>query len=143
MNKKKIIEFHNSKIKLLKKHNNLYYNKDAPKITDAEYDKLKKEILDLENKYQFLKENNSIDLIIGSKPLNKFKKVKHLSPMLSLSNAFNRDDMNDFLKKIKNFLNSPLTFALTLFIAITGLGCIAFSSTYNSSNYNNPSISTY
>ena len=105
MNKKKIIEFHNSKIKFLKKYNNLYYNKDAPEITDSEYDNLKKEILELENKYQFLKKNNSIDLIIGSKPLNKFKKVKHLSPMLSLSNAFNRDDMKDFLKKIKNYLN--------------------------------------
>ena len=105
MNKKKIIELHNSKIKLLKKHNNFYYNKDAPKISDAEYDNLKKEILDLENKYQFLKKNNSINLIIGSKPLNKFKKVKHLSPMLSLSNAFNIDDMNDFINKIKNFLN--------------------------------------
>ena len=45
MNKKKIIEFHNSKIKFLKKYNNLYYNKDAPEITDSEYDNLKKEIL--------------------------------------------------------------------------------------------------
>ena len=107
MNKKKnLIELHNSKIKLLKKHNNFYFNKDAPKISDAEYDNLKKEIQNLENKYSFLKEKNSINLIVGSKPLNKFKKIKHLSPMLSLSNAFNSDDMKDFIKKINNFLNS-------------------------------------
>ena len=43
--------------------------------------------------------------IVGSPPLNKFKKIKHLSPMLSLSNAFNVADMKDFLKKINNFLN--------------------------------------
>ena len=44
---------------------------------------------------------------------------------------------------IKNFLNSPLASALAIFIAMTGLGCIAFSSTYTSSNYNNPSTSVY
>ena len=43
--------------------------------------------------------------IVGAKPSNQFKKVKHLAPMLSLANAFNQDDMKDFLKKIKNFLN--------------------------------------
>ena len=43
--------------------------------------------------------------IIGSPPSNKFKKVKHLHPMLSLANAFHKNDMLDFIKKIRNFLN--------------------------------------
>ena len=66
---------------------------------------IKKNALNLEKKFPYLKQYNSINKIIGSKPLNKFKKIKHLSPMLSLSNAFNLDDMEDFLKKISNFLN--------------------------------------
>ena len=44
--------------------------------------------------------------VIGTTPSNKFKKIKHLKPMLSLSNAFNKSDMNDFFKKINNFLNT-------------------------------------
>ena len=47
----------------------------------------------------------SIDQVIGAAPSNKFKKIKHLRPMLSLSNAFEKNDMKDFLKKINNFLN--------------------------------------
>ena len=102
--KKEIINNHQSKLKKLKKHNYYYYSKDAPKITDSEYDDLKKEIIDLENNYPFLKKKETVDSIIGSKPSNKFNKIKHLSPMLSLSNAFNKEDMKDFLKKINNFL---------------------------------------
>ena len=43
---------------------------------------------------------------MGSRPSNKFKKVKHLKPMLSLSNAFDKNDMKDFISKISNFLNT-------------------------------------
>ena len=59
----------------------------------------------LESKFPFLKNEGSIKKIVGAKPSNKFKKIKHLRPMLSLSNAFNKDDMIDFLKKVNNFLN--------------------------------------
>jgi len=103
--KTEIIKKFKQNITDLKKHNNLYFNKDNPKISDAEYDKLKIETLELENKYKFLKELNLFKNIIGSPPLNKFKKVKHLTPMLSLSNAFDKNDILDFLKKINNFLN--------------------------------------
>ena len=92
------------KLKKLKKHNDLYYNQDKPSVSDAEYDNLKKEIFYLENKYDFLKKLKLHDKIVGS-PTNKFNKIKHLSPMLSLSNAFHKNDMQDFNKKIKNFLN--------------------------------------
>ena len=53
--KEKIIETYHSNIKNLKKHNDLYFNKDNPKISDAEYDRLKKETLELEKKHDFLK----------------------------------------------------------------------------------------
>ena len=96
---------YNKKIKSLKKHNKLYFTNDSPEISDADYDNLKFELIELEKKYPFLKKIESVSEIIGAKPSNKFKKVKHLQPMLSLSNAFNKSDMDDFLKKIKNFLN--------------------------------------
>ena len=100
-----IIKKYKLKVKNLKIHNNLYYNKDNPEITDAEYDFLKKEIFNLEKKYKYLDNLNLTKKIVGSKPISKFKKIKHLRPMLSLANAFNKSDMDDFLKKIFNFLN--------------------------------------
>ena len=58
------------------------------KISDSEYDKIKLDTLELEKKYSFLQEFGSIQNTIGAKPSNKFKKIKHLQPMLSLSNSF-------------------------------------------------------
>ena len=102
--KKKITRLYKNKIKNLKKHNSLYFNYDKPIISDSEYDNLKNEIKELEKKNNYLKDLNLLDKIIGAPPLNKFRKLKHLTPMLSLSNSFNKDDMRDFLKKVTNFL---------------------------------------
>ena len=88
----------------IKKHNKHYFQYDAPKISDQEYDLLKKKAFELEKKFSYLK-NEGLSNIVGSKPLNKFNKINHLSPMLSLSNAFDASDMEDFIKKINNFLN--------------------------------------
>ena len=104
-NKLEIIKLYKKKINILKEHNRFYFNNDNPKITDAEYDSLKKEIIDLEKKYNFLKKLNLNKKNIGSTPSKKFKKIKHLKPMLSLSNAFDKNDMKDFVNKISNFLN--------------------------------------
>ena len=106
MNSKlKIIEIYKKKIDLLKKHNRLYFNSDDPIISDSEYDSLKKEIINLEKKNIFLKKLNLNKKMVGSPPSNKFNKIKHLKPMLSLSNAFDKNDMKDFLSKINNFLS--------------------------------------
>ncbi|OUV60228.1 MAG: DNA ligase (NAD(+)) LigA [Candidatus Pelagibacter sp. TMED128] len=106
VNKLTIIDRYKKKIKLLNKHNKLYFNNDNPEISDSEYDNLKKEINDLEKNNIFLKKLKLNRTLVGSPPSNKFKKVKHLKPMLSLSNAFKKEDMKDFLKKINNFLNT-------------------------------------
>ncbi|MDC3127857.1 NAD-dependent DNA ligase LigA, partial [Candidatus Pelagibacter bacterium] len=82
-----------------------YFNEDSPKISDSEYDDLKKEIINLERTNKFLIDLNLNKNLVGFTPSNKFKKVKHLKPMLSLSNAFNKEDMKDFVSKIGNFLN--------------------------------------
>ena len=103
-NKKDIINQYQEKIYLLKKHSKFYFEKDSPKITDSEFDKLKQDIAKLENKNKFLKKLKLNVGLVGSPPSNKFKKIKHLRPMLSLSNAFDKKDMNDFIKKVSNFL---------------------------------------
>ena len=105
MKKNDIIKKYKTNIKNLKKHNNLYFNKDKPNITDSDYDKLKKETLELEAEYKYLKELNLLGNMVGSPPTNKFKKIQHLKPMLSLSNAFDKNDMQDFIKKINNYLS--------------------------------------
>ena len=104
-NKSQITSLFKKKISEIKKHNDSYFNKDRPVISDKDYDNLKREIIELQNKYKFLKDQKLFENLVGSPPTNKFKKVKHLRPMLSLSNAFDKNDMIDFTKKIKNFLN--------------------------------------
>ena len=104
--KRKILDQYKKNLEILKKNNKFYYTDDSPKISDSEYDKIKLDTLELEKKYSFLQEFGSIQNTIGAKPSNKFKKIKHLQPMLSLSNSFNKNDMIDFLKKINNFLNN-------------------------------------
>ena len=93
------------KVDELKKHNILYFNHDKPIITDAEYDNLKKELIRIEKSNKSIRRLNLLSDIVGAPPTNKFEKFNHLKPMLSLSNAFNKSDMVDFIKKIKNFLN--------------------------------------
>ena len=96
------------KINEFKKHNKFYYENSSPVISDKEYDKLKKEILDLEKKYTFLKSNFSPSKIVGFKPSKNFLKFKHRQEMLSLSNAFKEEDLINFEKKILNFLNEKV-----------------------------------
>ena len=105
MNDKEINKNYLKKIKLIKKYNELYYNKNSSIISDYEFDILKKEVLELEKKYSFLKNKSSPSLTVGFKPSKNFKKVKHKVPMLSLGNAFNEEDLLNFEKKIFNFLS--------------------------------------
>ena len=102
--KKEIISEFKKKLNILEEHNKLYFSEDNPKISDSDYDKLKKEITILKEKYSYLKKYET-GTLVGSPPSNKFKKIKHIIPMLSLSNAFDNKDMEDFIKKINNFLN--------------------------------------
>ena len=104
MEKEKIKALYFDKIAELNEFNKTYYDQDNPIISDYKYDRLKIEILNLENKYKFLKSKLSPTKIVGYKVSGKFKKIKHKIPMLSLSNAFSENNIVDFLKKIKNFL---------------------------------------
>ena len=106
MKESEIRKYYNKKIKELKKHNKLYFEKSLPKITDYQYDLIKKEIIDLEKKHIFLKSDFSPSNSLGYAPSKNFEKAIHRVKMLSLSNAFNLEDLENFEKKIFNYLNN-------------------------------------
>ncbi len=112
MKKEKIKDLYKKKIKEFKHHNLLYFNKNNPKISDADFDQLKIEILDLEKKYKYLKSKDSPSKILGSKPSKNFKKVFHKVPMLSLSNAFSEEDLLNFEKRIINYIDETKDFRI-------------------------------
>ena len=105
MNKDLIQKEYKKKIKLLNYYNQKYYNDNTSEIADSEYDYIKKDILDLEKKYKFLKSKDSPTIKVGYKPSKNFKKSLHRAPMLSLANAFSEEDLLNFEKKILNFLS--------------------------------------
>ena len=91
----------------LEHHNRLYYQLDQPEISDVEYDRLLKELIDLENKW-----SDYVDLTVspsqrvGAPPLEKFHPIRHRTPMLSLSNAFSEEDIIEFESKLKRLLET-------------------------------------
>lgn len=90
-------------------HNNLYYNEDNPIISDMEYDFLIRELKELEQKYPELLEynkngENSPTEKIGGTVSEKFSKVRHRVPMLSLSNTYNISEIEDFDKRVKKII---------------------------------------
>jgi DNA ligase (NAD+) len=113
MNKKKIESDYKKKIKLLTNYNKNYYDTSKPLVSDKEYDELKHNILNLESKYSYLSSEKSPSKIIGFKPSKNFQKVSHRVQMLSLANAFGRDDLINFEKKVLNFLSKNEDFELS------------------------------
>ncbi len=105
MPSKEIKDDYLKKIKLVRKYNKYYHDKNKPIVSDQEFDSLKKDLINLENKYESLKSDYSPSRSVGFKPSRNFQKVKHKVPMLSLNNAFNEEDLKNFEKKIKNFLS--------------------------------------
>jgi len=105
MDKNLIKKKYLQKIKQLQKFNKAYFEKSVPLVSDAKYDEFKKEIVNLENRYDFLSHPYSPSVVIGHKPSKNFKKVLHKVPMLSLANAFSVSDLENFEKKIRNYLN--------------------------------------
>jgi len=83
-------------------HNKLYYQLDNPQISDAEYDRLLKELIDLETQWaDYIDISDSPTQRIGAPPLDKFHSVSHPSPMLSLANAFSEKEIDSFATRLK------------------------------------------
>src|SRR5512142_1422100 len=92
-------------IKDINEHNYRYYVLDAPVISDAEYDKLFRHLKELEEKHNYILPDSPTQRV-GAPPLDKFQKVKHTEPMLSLDNAFSHDEVREFDQRVKRFLKS-------------------------------------
>jgi DNA ligase (NAD+) len=99
----------------IRRHDAAYYQKDAPLISDAEYDTLRARYNAIEQRFPQLRTLESLSLRVGATPARGFAKVRHAVPMLSLDNAFSEEDVRDFVERIRRFLrlgeHEELTFS--------------------------------
>ncbi len=107
--------------KQLTEHAHRYYVLDDPGISDGEYDLLFEELLFLEKKHPELQTPDSPSGRVGGPPLERFQQVQHRVPMLSLENAFNKDDLFAFEERLFRFLNTTSAFAYVAEPKIDGL----------------------
>ncbi len=128
---KEVEKIYKRKVKEFQKHNKLYYEKSKPDISDKEFDELKAAIINLEKKYSFLRSVKSPSNSVGFKPSKNFEKFKHKVRMLSLSNAFDEEDLINFEKKILNYLNEKISLEYSVEPKIDG---ISASLTYLNGN---------
>src|SRR6266403_3516548 len=88
----------------IERHDKAYYQDDAPKISDAEYDALRKRLDAIEARFPEFVSSDSPSQKVGAAPSGRFRKVRHAVPMLSLDNAFAEQDVLDFVGRIERFL---------------------------------------
>ncbi|HEY8124978.1 MAG TPA: NAD-dependent DNA ligase LigA [Methylocystis sp.] len=86
-------------------HDRRYYQDDAPAVSDAEYDALRRRYEELEKAFPELATAQSLTKTVGAKPSEKFAKVKHAVPMLSLGNVFSDEEVEEFVARVRRFLN--------------------------------------
>ncbi len=97
----------------INEHNYRYYVLDAPVIADEEYDRMFRQLKELEEKYKYVLPDSPTRRV-GAPPLDKFQKVKHTEPMLSLDNAFSHDEVREFDQRAKRFLKSDAAIEYTV-----------------------------
>ena len=97
----------------LNRHNHLYYVLAQPEISDRDYDRLYKELQDLETRFPDLITADSPTQRVGGEPLKEFKSVKHLLPMMSLDNTYDAEDLADFDQRVRKLLpDEPIEYIL-------------------------------
>jgi DNA ligase (NAD+) len=99
---------------VLEQYNYEYHVEDNPSVPDAEYDRLMKELRDLEGEFPDLVTEDSPTQRVGGEPVDAFYKVEHKVPMLSLGNAFNEDDMRDFDRRVRQVVGDDFTYVCEL-----------------------------
>ncbi|MBP5786520.1 MAG: hypothetical protein J6Y19_01690, partial [Kiritimatiellae bacterium] len=88
----------------LRRHRELYYQKAAPEISDEEYDRLERELRELEERRPDLRRADSPTVTVGGKPQEGFKPVRYAIPMMSLDNTYNEDELRAFDTRVKKGL---------------------------------------
>ena len=96
--------------KTINRYRYAYHVLDKSLISEAALDSLKKELFDLEQKFPRFITPDSPTQRVGGKPLEKFQKVRHTSPMLSFNDAFSREDMSEWLERVKKIIGEPSGF---------------------------------
>ncbi|MCW5676499.1 MAG: NAD-dependent DNA ligase LigA [Xanthobacteraceae bacterium] len=106
-------------------HDKRYYQQDAPTISDADYDALRRRYEAIETQFPELHSLTSLTRKVGAAPSGKFKKVRHAVPMLSLGNAFSEEDVAEFVERIRRFLrlSEKDELVITAEPKIDGLSC--------------------
>src|SRR5258708_3180566 len=106
-------------------HDRRYYQEDAPTVSDAAYDALRRRNEEIEARFPELVRADSPSRRVGAQPSQKFAKVRHVVPMLSLGNAFADEEVTEFVERIRRFLRLPghETVAFTAEPKIDGLSC--------------------
>ena len=98
----------------LSKHNILYYQENSPEALDSEYDAMMRELRDLETQYPQYSDPASPTQLVGAPPSKKFTSVTHKLPMLSLANAFNKDEFLSWNERISKLLTTNIDFVCEL-----------------------------
>ncbi len=106
-------------------HNAAYYQDDAPQISDADYDTLRRRLVEIEEAFPTLKAGGSPTATVGAAPLPKFTTVGHAVPMLSLGNVFEEAEVGEFVARVRRFLGLPpeTPLGVTAEPKIDGLSC--------------------
>ncbi|HEU0117334.1 MAG TPA: NAD-dependent DNA ligase LigA [Alphaproteobacteria bacterium] len=106
-------------------HDTLYHQKDNPEISDADYDLLRARYKNLREQFPHLAPKNDPEGRVGAAPAAAFGKVQHAVPMLSLNNAFTDEDIEEFVSRIRRFLNLPIEEPIEFMAEpkIDGLSC--------------------
>ncbi|MDI6726699.1 MAG: NAD-dependent DNA ligase LigA [Smithellaceae bacterium] len=107
---------------LLEHHNQRYYQLDDPEITDAQYDRLMQELISLETDYPQFKTPQSPAERVGTAPVRAFMPAPHLSPMLSLANAFSEQDIIEFDNRLKRLRDMPASIDYLVEPKLDGVG---------------------
>ncbi|GGK26919.1 NAD-dependent DNA ligase LigA [Salinarimonas ramus] len=102
-------------------HDVRYHQEDAPTVSDAEYDALRRRLAAIEQRFPELIGEAEVSTAVGAKPAEKFAKVRHRVPMLSLENAFDDEEVGEFVGRVKRFLNLAETPVFTAEPKIDGL----------------------